>query len=80
MELAAHAWVQELGREAKWEAETVTWTAVGQVCLLRHTELSRGPRTYVFKEEVKLPMVLRVDGGVEEGQEDVLQHLPKVWQ
>lgn len=42
--------------------------------------LLEDPNTYVFKEEVKLPMILRVDGGFEKGKEDVLQHLPKVWQ
>lgn len=45
-----------------------------------NTELTRGPNTYIFEEEVKLPVVLGVDGSLEKGQEDVLQHLPKVWQ
>ena len=35
---------------------------------------------YVFEEEVKLSVILRVDGGLEKGQEDILQHLPKAWQ
>lgn len=52
----------------------------GRSALLRQNGLTRGPQTYVFKEEVKLPMVLRVDGSLEKGQEDVLQHLPKAWQ
>lgn len=39
----------------------------------------RGP-TYIFEEEVQLSVILGVDRGLEERQEDVLQHLPKIWQ
>lgn len=35
---------------------------------------------YIFEEEVKLSVILGVDCGLEKGQEDVLQHLPKAWQ
>lgn len=36
--------------------------------------------TYISEEEVKLSVILRINGGLKKGQEDVLQHLPKAWQ
>ena len=81
MELAAQDWGPGAGREAEWEGGGRPTGALWSRCaLLFHTELTRGPRTYVFEEEVKFPVILGVDGSLEEGQEDVLQHLPKVWQ
>lgn len=68
------------GGKQSGRLEKVTGSMWGRSALLCQTGLTRGPQTYVFKEEVKLPMVLRVDGSLEKGQEDVLQHLPKAWQ
>lgn len=68
------------GGKQSGRPEKVIGPMRGRSALLCQNGLTRGPQTYVFKEEVKLPMVLRVDSSLEKGQEDVLQHLPKAWQ
>jgi hypothetical protein len=52
----------------------------GRVPSFAMLSLPKPHPTYIFEEEVKLPVILGVDRGLEKGQEDVLQHLRKVWQ